>query len=66
MRFVEVMICSGRLFFATLLSALPTPSLTQGGQVCSFFSLIFYSGNLLLVHEKTAVNDRRLKFYKSG
>ena len=34
-------------FQSTLPSALPTPSLAQGGQVCSLFDLIFYSGNLV-------------------
>ena len=49
MLFVEVMICSRRLFFTTLLSALPTPSLTQGGQICCMFGIIFNSGKQIWI-----------------
>ena len=41
---VEVVIYSEKSFLTTLLSALPTPSLAQGGQVCGLFNLLFYSG----------------------
>ena len=43
LRFVWFIDLQGKIVQSTLLSALPTPSLAQGGQVCSLFSLVFYS-----------------------
>ena len=43
LRFVWFVDLQGKIVQSTLLSALPTPSLAQGGQVCGLFGLVFYS-----------------------
>ena len=44
LRFVWFIDLQGKIVQSTLLSALPTPSLAQGGQVCGLFGLVFHSG----------------------